>query len=373
MRRSAGTACLVLVAAAAGIPATPGVHGAQEADTESADPPLASPETPCPPPPAESPLARGVIEGTVRDRRTGLPLPGSLLLLALPGEEHRPGSSLTFRTDDRGRYRLCRLPVGWTVAVRAEHHGVIGAPASIWIPADSAASHDVTIYLGEPGTVTGRVRDRQSGDPVAGATVRVAGLGTGAVTGDDGEFGIPSMPGGDYGIEVEHLAYGVNRDSVTVRSGMAVRLDLRLAPRAVPLEPLTVTVEEERPIWLERTGFYRRRSRESGIFFTREELLEEGHSRLSEVFRGLSGVRIRNGKVVMRRAPRSALSGGRACPLQYFIDGQAVALPGGVDTYLPQDVAAVELYRGPSEVPMAFNRRRAACGALVLWLRSRRD
>lgn len=169
------------------------------------------------------------------------------------------------------------------------------------------------------------------------------------------------------------MAYGVNRDSVGVVGGNASNLDVRVSRRPLPVPPLTVTVEEQRPIWLERTGFFRRRDRGSGFHLTRAEILDEGHSRLSEVFRGLSGIRIRDGRVVMSRAPKSLLSGGRPCQLQHFIDGQAVSPPMRVDTYLPEDVAAVEVYRGPAEVPMAFNQRRAACGVVVLWLRARRD
>ncbi|MDP2496373.1 MAG: carboxypeptidase regulatory-like domain-containing protein [Candidatus Palauibacterales bacterium] len=362
---------LALFAAAACALVLPSVLSAQ--DTERDRAPVASPERSCPPPPPAAPEARGSIQGTVHDERTGLPLPDSRLLLSGPGHGEGLAGAVTFRTDGRGRYRLCRLPVGWTVTLRAEHRGLLGPTASIRIPSDAPVERDLEVYLGEPGALLGRVRDRESDETVSGAAVRVAGMSVETVTGDDGEFRLPDLPAGDYVIEVEHLAYGLRRDSVSVRSGTAVELALGVAPRALAMEPLVVTVDETRPIWLERTGFYRRRSRNVGIFFTREEILDEGHSRLSEVFRGLSGVRLRNGRVVMRRAPRSITSGGRACPVQHFIDGQAVTLAAGVDTYLPEDIAAIELYRGPSETPMEFDRRRAACGALVLWLRARRD
>lgn len=351
----------------------PTVPGLDAQATGDLRPPVASPDAPCPPPPEGIPRARGVIEGTVRDERTGRPLPDSRLLVSLPGREQNVGQSLTFRTDGRGRFRLCRLPAGWTVHLRVERESLIGAPEQVWVRGDSAVRRDLTIFLGEPGAVSGRVRDRESGDAVAGATVSLPSLGAGAVTGDAGQFRIEAVPAGRYGLEVEHVAYGLSRDSVGVSGGNASRLDIRLSQRPLPVAPLTVIVEDERPIWLERTGFFRRRNRGSGIHFTREEIIAEGHSRLSEVFRGLSGIRIRDGRVTMSRAPKSLLSGGRACPLQHFIDGQAVSLPMGVDTYLPEDVAAVEVYRGPAEVPMAFNQRRAACGAVVLWLRARRD
>lgn len=372
--RSATAARRALLAAA--IPCA-AVLGAADlaAQQEEGDerPPVASPDVPCPPPPEGAPRARGTIEGSARDERTGRPLPGARLLVSLPGSGDDVGRSLAFRTDGRGRFRLCRLPVGWTVQLRVEREPMVGAPQEVWVHGDSAVRRDVTIFLGEPGALAGRVRDRGSGDPVGGATVRLPRLDAGTVSGDGGRFRLSDVPAGRYQLEIEHVAYGVSRDSVRVRGGMASSLDLRLSRRPLPVEPLTVTVDEERPIWLERTGFFRRKSRGSGIYFTREEILEQGHSRLSEVFRGLSGVRIRDGRVTMSRAPKSLLSGGRSCPLQYFVDGQAVSLPMGVDTYLPGDVAAVEIYRGPAEVPMAFNQRRAACGAIVLWLRSRRD
>lgn len=362
---------LPLFAVAGCVAVLPSVLSAQDAERGRA--PVASPERSCPPPPSAAPEARGSIEGTVRDERTGLPLPHSRLLLSGPGHGEGRADAVAFRTDGQGRYRLCRLPVGWTVTLRAEHRGLLGPPASIRIPSDVPVERNLGLFLGEPGVLLGQVRDRESEETVSGAAVRVAGMNVETVTGGDGEFRLPDLPAGDYVLEVEHLAYGVRRDSVSVRSGAAADLDLAVAPRALPMEPLVVTVDEMRPIWLERTGFYRRRSRSAGIFFTREEILAAGHSRLSEVFRGLSGVRLRNGRVVMHRAPRSITSGGRPCPVQHFIDGQAVTLAAGVDTYLPEDIAAIELYRGPAETPMEFDRRRAACGALVLWLRARRD
>lgn len=351
----------------------PTVRSAQEAGAEHALPPVASLENPCPPPPRYLPRATGSVEGTVRDERTGLPLPDSRLLISREGRADGVASSLTFRTDEHGRFRLCRLPAGWTVTLRAERGGVVGPVSPVWVGADSTMRRDLTIFLGEPGELTGQLLDRETGESISGAAVRVVGIGIEAVTGDDGHFRLSPLPAGDYALEVEHLAYGPVSDSVTVRGGITARLALAVAPRALPVEPLVVTVSEERSIWLERTGFYRRRSRSKGVFFTREEILAEGHSRLSEVFRGLPGVRIRDGEIVMTRAPKTLLSGGRSCPAQHFVDGQAVTLPTGVDAYLPEDIAALELYRGPSETPMAFNRRRAACGVVVLWLRSRRD
>lgn len=221
------------------------------------------------------------------------------------------------------------------------------------------------------GRLGGQVTDRGDGAPVEGATVRILGQEVGALTDDDGEFRIDGVRPGSHLLQVEHRSFTRQRDCVTVPSGRSVRVEVGLSPAPVPVDSLAVTVEEVRPRWLERQGFYRRRDMGGGIFFTRDEIVEEDPARLSYLFRGEAGVRIENGQLRPRHGP-TTLATGPDCPIQHFVNGRRMDLPLGIDTFQPGDVEAIEAYFGESRLPAQFNVGRAACGAVVLWLRVRR-
>jgi len=63
---------------------------------------------------------------------------------------------------------------------------------------------------------------------------------------------------------------------------------------------------------------------------------------------------------------------GRRCPILYYIDG-VPARGYNIDDMPARDVEALEIYRGPSQVPVEFDRRNAMCGLIVIWTRIEGD
>ena len=59
-----------------------------------------------------------------------------------------------------------------------------------------------------------------------------------------------------------------------------------------------------------------------------------------------------------------------ACPMAVYVDG-AYTTVRNVDELVLEDVEAVEVYRGPSEVPLQFSPPAydRTCGALLVWSR----
>lgn len=315
----------------------------------------------------------GVLTGEVRDRTTGLPLPGSSVTLTLRADSgtvrHRT------RAGSGGTFAFCGIAAGGSDTVEGAVVARRGSRSSTTVPVRLAAGdrerHALEIPLGAPGRLVGRVVSRDGGDPVSGATVSLPGLEVGAVTDGDGRFTLSDLPPGLYALQVEHLAYRARVDSVRVRPRRSVHLRISAATEPVEVDPVTVRVEGVRSAHLEAQGFYRRRERGGGEYITRQEILERDPARLSHLFRRMAGVQVRGGQLTMRRA-HTSLTNFRKCRLQYIINGQAAQLPMGVDTFLPADVLAIEVYRGPSELPAVFDEGRAACGAVVIWLRVQR-
>ena len=56
--------------------------------------------------------------------------------------------------------------------------------------------------------------------------------------------------------------------------------------------------------------------------------------------------------------------------MSYYVDGSWVP-PGTfhMDDLSPLMLEAVEVYRGPSEIPVRFRQRETACGVIALWTR----
>ena len=77
--------------------------------------------------------------------------------------------------------------------------------------------------------VKGRVKDRQSNEPLIGATVQVVGSSVAAVTDVDGNFQLTGLRDGIYDIEIKYVGYktAVKRQ-VKIEDGKAATLDFEL-------------------------------------------------------------------------------------------------------------------------------------------------
>lgn len=320
-----------------------------------------------------APATSRVFTGKVVDSSTGLPLPGSAVILTLGADSDTIRLEAT--AGSGGRFSFCDIPAGegdtLEGTVVARRFSVQGVTVPVALSPGARQRRELEISLGAPGRVVGRVVSREAGDPVPGATVSLPGVQVGVVTDDEGRFEFSELPPGRHALQVEHLAYRTREDTVRVRSRRSVHLRITAATEPVEVDPVQVSVEGVRSAHLEAQGFYRRMKRGGGEFITREEILERAPARVSHLFRRMSGVEVRGGQITMRRSPTS-LTEFRKCRLQYIINGQAAQLPMGVDTFHPDDVLAIELYRGPGQVPAVFDEGRAACGAVVIWLRRQR-
>src|SRR5215208_5315687 len=72
--------------------------------------------------------------------------------------------------------------------------------------------------------LTGRITDRQNGQPLSGVNVRVPGTAQGTVSRTDGTYRL-SLPAGRYPILVNYVGYTPLRDTVTVTAGEASTRD----------------------------------------------------------------------------------------------------------------------------------------------------
>jgi len=150
------------------------------------------------------------------------------------------------------------------------------------------------------------------------------------------------------------------------------RVTVTMSKPARILDPVVVTATAAEG--LERVGFNSRKRTASGTFITSDDVLKRAPNLLSDVFRGVPGIRVEPvGNEYQIVSARNVMGG---C-VKYFVDGAPweAMFPGDVDRlYPPQEIAGIEVYPSGSSVPAQFQQAgQSACSAIVIWSRTRTE
>lgn len=90
------------------------------------------------------------------------------------------------------------------------------------------------------GLITGQVREAETDAPLPRAHIVLKGARTGTISSSFGEFVLPDLLPGRYGVSVSHLGYETWSDSVDVRAGTPTWVGARLTRRVLSVEPVIV-------------------------------------------------------------------------------------------------------------------------------------
>lgn len=226
------------------------------------------------------------------------------------------------------------------------------------------------------GTLAGTVVSEDS-TPLAEARIRIAGTGM-VLSGKDGRFRLTGVSHGDHVLEVRLLGYRKVLQPVKIRAGetLYVRVVLTLAP--VPLE--AVEIEAEPALLPAMRGFEERRAEGNGHFFNRQEIARMQPRVFTDVLRRVPGVLFQPtpgafGPNEMVRMDRTiGIAGARGCPVLFYVNGTPFPATRDVsinEYVVPEDIIAIEVYNGSSQVPPQFqsNLLNARCGVIVIWTR----
>ncbi len=327
--------------------------------------------------PAEMDAGLTGLAGVVRDSAYGVTIPDATVYASWDDDLGQRRTRF-IDTDRQGTYLLCGLPPRSDLAVHAEFIAFESEPVMVTIAPGPPAGWDIAIRvdkaLGNPGRIVGRVTDRRSGRPVPGARVGIEDQHERAVLTDRrGVYGFKDIEPGLHKMSFDHLAFEPVDQVVYLPSDITVEVDFEVTGDTLRLEPLVVTAVREKR--LEMQGFYERRTIGEavggGLFVTREDIRKESAirvthflGRLPSVRTACSGAGNNNCQVLMTR--------GRDCSASVYLDGVLVIGRGrggdSIDNFVsPAEIAAIEVYRGPSELPAEFGGSDGQCGAVVIW------
>jgi len=238
--------------------------------------------------------------------------------------------------------------------------------------------------VGAQATLSGVVLREPGSQPAAGAEVTVEALRRTARTDSAGRYSLTGLPRGLRLVRVRLLGYTPASFTLVLPEGQTATHDVVLERVAARLDSVRSVAPRGSLLRFEehrRTGL--------GSFFAQDEIERMHVVRLSQVLASLPLVRIaegagtrawvtsaRPGGVIIRPDLFSARRGAvPACYATVYVDG--VQVYHGRDeeplvdlTDFPlAEVAAVEYYNGPGEVPAEYDSLNTNCGALVIWRR----
>lgn len=242
-----------------------------------------------------------------------------------------------------------------------------GASVVLFVPAQSPGQ--------ELGTLTGTVITADV-RPVASAQVRIVSAEEVVLTGVNGEFRLANLPPGIHTLEIRMLGYSRLLLPVEIESGQTRTVGVTLVVEPVALQPVEITAESAPSPALR--GFYERRTRGAGHFFTREEIARMHPRAVTDVLRRVPGVQIQpapgpygaSSHVRMGRATGGL--GARPCPVLFYVNGSPFPVTAdlAINHFIAaDDIEAIEVYTGTSRIPPQFssNMHNARCGVVVIW------
>lgn len=208
------------------------------------------------------------------------------------------------------------------------------------------------------GTVSGRVIDQQTQQPLPGVQVYVAGLNRGTLTNQRGQFVIPNIAAGQQTVHAVLIGYGESSQTITVNAGQATtNVNFALRPSAVELDAVVISAV---------TG-QAQRKRELGTntaSITAADIARAPITKMADVLTArAAGVQLQGAAGTVGTSQRIRIRGANSISLSndplLFIDGIQVSQSRGgfgvggqdysrMNDLNPDDISNIEVLKGPA-------------------------
>jgi hypothetical protein len=289
------------------------------------------------------------------------------------------------------------LPVAWSLrapvnvfdrSAGRQLHEYVEFGGRVAEQADGAGAGALAARRAFTSAIEGVVSDT-AGSPIADARVSARPSGVSVLTGSGGRFRLDALRPGTSILHAQTVGYAPADFPVRVGPDSTLRVAIQLTVLPPMLDTVVVATSVENTE-LQTVGFYERmRERQRGAgtssFVTPEQIERHRPQKVTDLLAQLPGVHVLNEQGVLVAFGRRF-----GCAMTIWVDGARVKsssrqriggfpddfkldIPGGIDGYLSvNQVAAIEVYQTPSEVPAEFNTVDNECGTIVIWTGSRR-
>jgi hypothetical protein len=322
---------------------------------------------------------QGILIGTV-DAVGDASAQANLRVVAewIEGPKHEQKGLVT-RTDGRGSFRFCGVPINIPIGVHASGDSAESLPAEVTIaPPGRFALVPLTLDPSQPGTAvfTGIVAD-SAGQPITGVEVAFPKLHKSLLTGEAGAFRLREIPLGPQELVVRKIGWGPLDTSIAFSARDTVNRRIVLV-RVTTLEAVETTAEGP---WLH--DFEENRRVGLGHFFTRADIEREKPLQTAHLLSATSGLlvirppRTTRAYVVSSRGPKT-LTGVNCGPSRLadvYLDnvpiyaGRPGDEPFDVNSIDPSTIAGIEFYASAAQTPARYQNLNTVCGVLVIWTR----
>lgn len=222
------------------------------------------------------------------------------------------------------------------------------------------------------GTIDGIVSDTSLA-PLHAAFISIVGTPLRVGTGANGRFRITNIRPGHYLVIVKRVGYRPASEVIDVPPSDTVRVAYTLAPVVQTLPTVTVA---EKPFSIRMGDFLARRKAGFGEFMTQEEIEAKNDVYATELLRNFKTINVspNNASVMTEYYALSNREGANpslgACPMSIYLDNVPLPTPFNLDLLpSPKEIAAIEVYNGPSTIPPQFAGMDRGCGVILVWTR----
>jgi carboxypeptidase family protein len=218
------------------------------------------------------------------------------------------------------------------------------------------------------------------GRPLEGAQVEILGLTRTATTPGSGSYRFEGIKPGKYWVVARRIGYAPRRTALSFNPGDDREIRFQLEPLPYNLPDVKVRAEDK--AWMRKYQDFVWRSKASfhGYFLTRDDLDRAQGTYLGDVVRRYLPFTNSQSYFTPYFADPFADRLGQfgASTRSRFMSGcaPAVSVNGGrpmggwaVNDFRPEDVEAVEVYRGGYQLPLEFTGWEAPCGLVIVWTR----
>ena len=335
------------------------------------------------------PDGSAILVGRVTERELEVGLEGARVTIEWDDLRlHVTGKGVVSTTGRDGRYVVCVVPDNTLLRVTAKWGPFTTMVDTTRVPVgEPGMGHDIVLGVVARTAMTGTVRGWTRGEAVSGAEVRLTPLGQDLnasivlTTDAKGRFALADAEVGLYVLEVSSLGYATVSDTVEARSGRVNHVSVRLPEEALEIEGVTVEVEA-RIRRLDESGFYQRKREGLGVYIDADAIEARLPIHVSDLLDRTLGVYI--GSTVGEVGVHAVVV-IRGCLPAVYIDGVLARRAGPFDRnpnprgtgrpmpqYLddlvhPSQIAGMEVYRSPAELPLQYAGTRTQCGVILIW------